>query len=370
MQMNQDRLIEELRRFDPVERGELDEAAESDAASELVARILAEDPTAGDDGSLPGGRRADDAGAARRRRRRPTPAKLVPAFAAVVAIAVAVLVVGRTSGGGDGGDGSGTPSRLASALDRAAEAAAAGPAVDADQTYTHLKTRELAVSTGGAASRSWHVEQVTTREEWLTPGGPGRMRIVAGPSRFVAAGDRIAWEAAGRPGFLALGFGPRTEVHWIAGEVMRARLEALPLEPAALIGRLRHEAQVEADELPLPAATLQLIAEDLRSPLASPRLRKALYEAAQRVPGIRYFGAREVAGGGKGIAIGVTGLGPDGKAQFALVFDPANGRPLATEEIAPTGAGAGPTIRRVTTYLEAPDASFLVYRIPGRPIAS
>ena len=29
-------------------------------------------------------------------------------------------------------------------------------------------------------------------------------------------------------------------------------------------------------------------------------------------------------------------------------------RPLATLAILPTGAGAGPTIRRVTTYVEAP----------------
>ncbi len=366
MQMNKDRLIEELRQFDPVEPGALDGAAESNAAAELMARILAEDPTAAAE-PTPSGRRAAEPRAARRPWWRPTPAKLALSGAAVAAIVVAVLVAGSSSS--TGGGGGGTPDRLASALDRAAAVAGSQAPVGVDEPYSYLKTRELAVSTTGAASRSWHVEQVTTREEWLTPGGPGRMRIVAGPSRFVGASDRAAWEEAGRPGFLALGFGPRTEVHWIAGDVMRARLEELPLEPAALIERLRHEASAEAGELPLPAATLQLIAEDLRSPLASPQLRRALYKAADRVPGIRYFGARAVAGGGKGIAIGVTGLGPDGKAQFALVFDPRSSRPLATEEIAPTGAGAGPTIRRVTTYPEAPDASFLVYRIPGKAIS-
>jgi hypothetical protein len=287
------------------------------------------------------------------------------ATAAAAAIAVVALVVESPSTGGDGGS---TPDRLTGALSRAATVAGSQSPAGVDQPYSYLKTRELAVSTTGAASRSWHVEQVTTREEWLTAGGPGRMRIVAGPSRFVGAGDRAEWESAGRPGFLALGFGRRTEVHWIAGDVIRRRLEELPLEPAPLIARLRQEAQAEAGELPLPAATLQLIAEDLRSPLASPQLRKALYEAARRVPGIRYFGVREAAESRKGIAIGVAGLGPDGKAQFALVFDPATARPLATEEIAPTGAGAGPTIRRVTNYLEAPDASFLVYRIPGKAL--
>ena len=212
----------------------------------------------------------------------------------------------------------------------------------------------MSVRTANAASHSWQVSQATTREEWVTADGPGRMRIVAGPSRFVGAVDRAEWEGAGRPSFLALGFGPRTEVHWIAGDVMRRRVEDLPAEPAALSVRLQREAEGEGGELPLPAATLQLIAEDLRSPAASPALRKALYEAAKLVPGIRYFGTRAVAGGKEGTAIGVTGLGPDGKAQFALVFDPDTAQPLATLAIEPTGAGAGPPIRRVTTYVESP----------------
>jgi RNA polymerase sigma-70 factor (ECF subfamily) len=341
--MTDDKLTNELRQLDPVKPGSLDGAAESDAAARLMARILAEDPAAGAEPAV-----------ARHRWWRPTPVRLALVGTAVAAVVVAVIAIGSSGGGGSGGA---RPDRLAGALDRAAAVAAAQPPVGVEQPYSYLKTRELAVDTTVADRRSWHISQVTIREEWMTPDGPGQMRIVAGPSHFVGASDRAEWESAGRPGFLALGFGRRTEVHWIAGNVMRRRVEDLPTDPAALSVRLRHEAQAEAGELPLPAATLQLIAEDLRSPAASPRLRAALYEAAKLVPGIRSFGARTDAEGRRGFAIGVSGLGPDGKAQFALIFDPETSRPLATEEIAPTGAGAGPTIRRVTTYLEAPQVA-------------
>jgi hypothetical protein len=359
--MSDDRLSKELRRLDPVKPGELDRAGEGDAAARLLARVLAEDPAAGaervpaprDPAQVPGAAPGSDRGRASRTPWwRPTVPKLALAGGAVAAIVVATLLLGSSTDGGDGSGGS--PDRLAGTLRRAATLAGAQPAVGVGRPYSYLKTREQSIDIDVVAERSWQVSQVTTREEWMTPDGPGRMRIVAGPSHFVGANDRAEWEGAGRPGFLALGFGSRTEVHWIAGDVMRRRVEDLPTDPAALLVRLRGEAQAERGEFPLPAATLQVIAEDLRSPAASPRLRRALYEAAGLVPGIRYLGTRTDAEGREGIAIGVTGLGPDGKAQFALIFDPQTTRPLATEAILPTGAGAGPTIRRVTTYPQAP----------------
>jgi hypothetical protein len=342
--MSDDRLNKELRQLDPVKPGSLDDAGESDAASQLLQRILAEDPAA-EDPALGRARRAPWW--------QPTLPKLALAGSAVAAIVVAILLLGSSTGPGNGG---GNPDRLAGALHRAAALAGSQPAIGVDWPYSYLKTREQSIDIDSVAERSWQVSQVTTREEWMTPDGPGRMRIVAGPSRFVGSSDRAEWEEAGRPGFLALGFGSRTEVHWIAGDVMRKRVEDLPTDPAALIVRLRNEAQAERGEFPLQAATLQVIAEDLRSPAASPQLRRALFEAAERVPGIRYFGARKDAEGREGTAIGVTGLGPDGKAQFALIFDPQTTRPLATLAISPTGAGAGPTIRRVITYVETPAA--------------
>jgi hypothetical protein len=355
--MSDDKLNEELRRLDPVAPGSLERAAESEAATDLLARILAEGPPAGGERATDTERAPDGPAARPGRRGRWRPRPLTTALVGLTAVAVVAAVLVAIFAGSSPTGGGPAPDRLAAALDRAAKVAGAQPAAGVDRPYSYLKTRELAVDTTVADEHAWHISQVTTREEWMTPDGPARMRITAGPSHFVGATDRLEWERAGRPGFLALGFGPRTEVHWLAGDVIRRRVVDMPTDPAALTIRLQEEAQAEAGELPLPAATLRLIAEDLRSPMATPRLRRALYEAAKLVPGIRYFGARTDAEGRRGAAVGVTGLGPDGKAQFALIFDPATARPLSTEEISPTGAGAGPTIRRVTTYPEAPEVS-------------
>jgi hypothetical protein len=378
MRMNDDRLMKELRQFDPVEPEALDAAAEGDAAARLLQRVLAEDPAASGD---------DRVGAPRRGWWRPTPARLGLAGATIVAVVVTALVLGSSTGGGDG-------NRLAGALDQAAAVAGSQPRAGVDQPYSYLKAREIAVHRSGADQRSWKVTQATTREEWVTPDGPGRMRIIAGRSRFVGSSDRAEWEGAGRPSFLTLGFGPRTEVHWIAGNVMRKRVEDLPAEPTALSVRLRHEAQAERGELALPATTLQLIAEDLRSPAASPALRRALFEAAKRIPGIRYLGEKTDPEGRPGVAVGVTDYGPEGPARFSLIFDPDTARPLATEATSrPAGATAGdggPTLLRATVFLGAPEVqppveaggswldanapiaalgppstSYLVYRIPG-----
>ena len=76
MPMKRDRLTEELRRFDPVEPGTLEQAAESDAAADLLARILAEDPTEGGETSRSGEHAGEFPRDAGRTWWRPTPAKL------------------------------------------------------------------------------------------------------------------------------------------------------------------------------------------------------------------------------------------------------------------------------------------------------
>jgi hypothetical protein len=181
MPMNDDKLIKELRQLDPVEPGSLDGAAESDAAGALLGRILAADPEAAVEPSPVGEGRGS-----RRGWWRPTPARLAPAGTAVAAVVVAVLLLGSATGGSGGGN----PDRLVGALDQAAAVAGAQPAVGVARPYSYLKARELAVDITNADQRTWHVSQVTTREEWMTPDGPGRMRIIAGPSHFVGSSDR------------------------------------------------------------------------------------------------------------------------------------------------------------------------------------
>jgi hypothetical protein len=370
--MKNDDLNRELRGLDPVKPDELVGSAETADAGELLQRILAVDPEPTAPTPLP---------EEPRRLRVP---KL--ALAAVAVAAVAILVVLISLPGGDGGS-----DRLADALDGAAVAAASQSPPGVGRPYTYLKTREVSVNTTAADQRSWKVVQSTTREEWVTRDAAGRLRVVVGPSRFVDSGDRAEWEGAGRPTFLTLGFGGRTEERWLAAGTLRGGIDELPTDPAALARRLRAEASLAHGELPVAATTLGLIAEDLRNPGASPELRQALYRAAKRVPGIHYLGEVTDPADRPGIAVGVTSSHSGSPILYSLIFDPRTSEALATETTAldPTGPGApaGRTLQRATVYLDSrgietpaglspsefepstsadePGMSSLVYRIPG-----
>jgi hypothetical protein len=391
MSEKNDNLMRELQRLDPVRPGELDGAEKGAEASELMARILASDPAAEATPSA-----ADDVLAPRRGardgRRRLTPPRIALAGGFAAAVAAVVLVVALSGGSSDTGGSHQAP--VASILDQAATAATSQAHGTVRQPYTYLKTREVAINTTDHDARSWRVYQSTTREEWVTRNGSGRLRVVAGPSRFVDAADRAEWEGAGRPTFLALGFGRRTEQRWLAAGMLRGRVQTLPTEPKVLAGRLRAEALSEASEIPAAAATLQLIAEDLRNPVATPALRRALYEATNLLPGIENLGRVSDPEGRAGAAVGLTVDRPTGPTRYTLIFDPKTSDILAFEATAlePSGAGApdGPAILRATVYVEsremenlsdaegtwlsdfdettapgAPTNSFVVYRIPG-----
>jgi hypothetical protein len=300
--------------------------------------------------------------------------------AMAVAVAVLLLVLGGSSGGG--GDEHG----LAASLDAAAAAAAKAPAPTADP-YTFLKTREISVDTSGADRRSWKVLQSTTREEWVTQDGAGRLKIVDAPARFVDAADREEWEGAGEPRFLTLGFGPRTEDRWVDAAMLRGGPEELSPDAAMLTARLRAMAEVEPGKTPVNAATLGLIAERLRDPGASPELRQALFAAIKRVPGIRYFGEATDPAGRSGVEVGVVEPVDGVPTRFSLIFDPHTSQALATETTSLAhGADAAPTMLKARIYLKArgigsltgkggawltgfdpsaaADRSYLIYRIP------
>ena len=346
MRMNRDELTRRLEDLDPVRPDELDAAADPDAR-DMLARILAIDPEAEDAESGAAPVPPSHRPARRRNGLLGAPVVAGAALAVVVAVALVVLLVGPSTGGGDGGS-------LAGALDGAAAVAAVQEPGTIGEPYTYLKTREVSVRTTDTDERSWNVYQSTTREEWVTHDGSGRLRIVAGPSQFVGSGDRAEWEGAGRPQFLALGFGGRTEDRWLDAGALRGGVESLPTDPVALAARLSEEAATEHGELSIPAATLQLIAEDLRNPVASPELRAALFRAAKRVPGITYLGEQVDPAGRTGIAVGIPGSDPAG-ATHSLIFDPETAEALATETLAPAGAGGvkSPTLLRATVYLES-----------------
>lgn len=333
MKTTTDQLARGLRRLDPIRPWETDHSVEGAHAVELLDQILS---TAGDPA---------DAGTYEvERRRRRAPALLAGGLALGAAAVAAVMVLTTMSGG------SGDRSRLVGALDAAATASSR-PQAGTEQPFTYVKTREVAVKTAGADKRAWQVYQSTTREEWVTEEGQGGLRLVADPSRFVDSDDRAEWEAAGRPSFLTLGFGRHTEDHWLAAGAGHQVVDELPAEPVALATHLRFEAEVGHHAgLPLSAAILQLIAEDLSSPDASPALRGALYEAAKRLPGIEYFGEATDPEGRGGVAIGVTGPAHAGSRRYSLIFDPATGKVLAGETVGFVGSGP-PRVIHAAVYL-------------------
>jgi hypothetical protein len=91
-------------------------------------------------------------------------------------------------------------------------------------------------------------------------------------------------------------------------------LEELPTTAAALATHLRFEAKGDHGEASVAAATLRLIAEDLRNPAASPALRGALY---------------------------------------SLIFDPETGKVLATETTPLADSGSAPHLLSAQVYLES-----------------
>jgi hypothetical protein len=270
----------------------------------------------------PDPRRDPDRHASRGRRDRHTP-RLALGALALAAVVIIGLLIGLP-GGGHGGD------RVAGVLDNVAAAAAAQAPTAADLPYSYLKTREISVATTVADRKTWSVYESKAREEWAAEDGSGRVRIVADRPRFVGPRDRAEWEAAGKPNFLTHGFEAYVEEdHTVPAGTLGGSSKGLPTDPGALATRLRGEAEHGHGDVPVTAATLDLIAEDLRDPDASPELRQALYEAAEQVPGIEYLGEKTDPEGRSGDAVGVTSSYSGGPQLCSLIFDPKTGEVLA-----------------------------------------
>ncbi|MBS1878593.1 MAG: CU044_5270 family protein [Actinobacteria bacterium] len=315
--MNQttDNLISQLRALDPARAENLDRPLWDAAADELLASILAADPSAPPPVAAPtsGGRR------------RWWTSKRVLAPAAVAATVAAVLAIGLPGGGEGGG--------AVVALDRVASAAAAQPPVADQLPFGYLRTESTFMDTSFAKHRSWSVYQPEIREEWSAADGSGRVRILEGAPRFVGPGDRAAWEAAGRLKFLTHGFAAHSEEQAVPAGTF-PDVSGLPVDAGALAAALRAEAEKSGGGGPLAARMLELIANDLENPGASPDLRKALYEAVAQIPGIEYLGDATDQTGRKGVAVGVRSSYSGGATLYSLIYDPGTSEVLATEKTA------------------------------------
>jgi hypothetical protein len=309
----------ELARANPVSERGVRELDLGTGEEELLAAILAEPRAATAEPETPR--------PSTRVARRPA---LVAA--AIAILALTALVVGLPGGGDDGSRGG------LAVLDRVAAAAAEQPPPAAALPYGYLKTRGTYVDTtvyGGEAWSNYHSE---VAETWVAPDGSARRRTAAFVPGFVSPADREAWERAGKPTFLAHGWGQHVGTEsfapgsFAANDAFGANLSDLPTDPEELSQWLLDRTATSSNGFPLSVRTLTLVAELLQNPFAPPDLRASLYEAEALVPGIEALGPARDLLGRKGIAVGARSANSGAPTVYSLIVDPDTGAVLATEE--------------------------------------
>ena len=161
-------------------------------------------------------------------------------------------------------------------------------------------------------------------EIWRGPDGSQRSETDVLTTEFASTQDRLTWQELERPPIIAPG--QRLSAQIPPGEIAFPDLGTLPLEPDALLDRLREgwePAPLESDEEVLLAVGDLLVRGD-----AEPALRRALFEAAAALDGIENLGERTDPLGRDGVAIG---LGPDDR-RVVLIVDPDTSFLLAIDE--------------------------------------
>src|SRR5215218_3031172 len=315
MKSKNEMLMRELRTIDPSTSGKAAEIArEHPGGDALLQRILATDPDQGAEPRPPA-----------HRRHFPPRWVLAPVAAGAVLLIAGVALLG----GGSEGSGSLGP------LNEVA-AAAASQAPPSASAVRYSKVRFSSIDTAIAGGESWSVYRSELREEWRSESEAGRLRVVSPLPQFVGPGDKAAWEAAGRPNFLA---GDSDEV---VERTLPPESEAdnevdvssLSTDPDNLLADLSQRANQTDNSAPPEVRTLLLIGELLQNPAATPDLRAGLYRAAEKIPGIQYFGETQDQLGRSGMAIGMESSYSGGPARYELIWDPETSEVLATAAIA------------------------------------
>lgn len=352
MRSRDEMLHEGLSAIDPLANANVDMLASG--SEELLAAVLASS--------------RDETGGSRtiaRRRRAPRTRRGRLLVAMPVAAAALVVSIAGIPGGGQSG-----PATLP-ALAKAAEAAAAQPAPNADLPYVYMKTRQMGIETFEAGG-AWSVYDSTIKEEWVAEDGSGRVRKISAAPKWVSPKDREAWEAAGSTEFLHDWSAHTEEEDAPAGRLGYpsydgTKLSELPTDPAELSEWLIEQVSKTHNGFSPAVRSIALVSELLNDPFATPELRAALYEAEGRVPGIEYFGPTDDAIGRHGLAIGAESANSGAPTRYLLIFDPGTSQVLATESITlkpPSALPFEPTplLSEGTMFLDSGTTSSLTSR--------
>jgi hypothetical protein len=339
-----------IARVNPVDEGQIRHLDLEQGEEELLAAILAE----------PRPRPVPSRNPVRHGRR------LVLAVV-VVLLALAALVVGLP--GGEEGE----PRAGLAVLDRVAAAAAEQP-VGPALPNGYLKTQGIYVNSANYGGESWAWYQSETAETWAAPDGSGSRRSVSRVLGFVTAADREAWQRAGKPVFLAHGWGKHVSTEsfgpgtFDGSDSLGTDVSSLPTDPEELSRRLIDRSNAPPrNGFPPAVRVLTLVADLLQNPFVSSDLRSSLYEAVARVPGIEYLGATRDQLGRRGIAVGARSANSGAPTVYSLIVDPDTSEVLATEQEQLQAPAALPQLDQPlvissTAYLESRRTA----SIPGR----
>jgi hypothetical protein len=246
-----------------------------------------------------------------------------------VATAVALLVSSYVPG---------SPTRPTSAaaatLAHLADVAAAQPPTDPPGPGQYQYTESQSTYQDCAEDQpAYCYNMPQQRQFWLGADGSGRILETVGTPTFVTPADQAAWVAHGSPAISTapsdMTFGPHTLSDG-PGD-----LSTLPTDPTQL-GALLSARKIEGGP-PGPAEDFVQIGDLLRETDASPALRSALYQVAEKIAGVTLLGTVTDHDGRSGIGIGRVNA--DGE-EFEYIFAPYTGALLGEEDIA-TRADAG-----------------------------
>jgi hypothetical protein len=219
------------------------------------------------------------------------------------------------------------PASAAVVLDRAARVATqrAVEPYPRPHQYLYLKLREGWTTWGSQNGSGFAYQTIDTQQDWVAPNGSGRQRLIYdGPPRFLTAGDRRGWLAAGRPVISVPSIdGTYPPGGYPAGNQVDPA--GLPTQPRQLLDAIVKRFENGKFD---PTKTF-LAVSTLLQDSGSPALRAALYRTVAGLRGVQLLGRQIDPLGRSGVMVGIVGAG----VREELLFDPATSDVLEEADV-------------------------------------